>query len=58
METDPKGQPPGPPPPEEEKPPPFEPDYDIITLLELPRNPRRVEAFRRAVRERQERRPK
>lgn len=55
MGTDPQGQPPEPPPPsQEETPPPFEPDYEIITLLERGEDPRREEAFRRAVRERQE----
>ena len=55
MGTDHQGQPPEHP-PEGEKPPPFEPDYNIITLLEGGSNPRRVEAYRKAVRERQERR--
>ncbi len=55
MGTDPQSQPPEPPPPPEEQPPPFEPDYDILTVLERGRNPRREEAFQRAVRQRQER---
>ena len=55
MGTDPKSQPPELP-PEGEKPPPFQPDYDIITLLEGSSSPRRVEAYRRALREHQERR--
>ena len=38
----------------EETPPPFEPDYDILTVLERGRNPRPEEAFQRAVRRRQE----
>ncbi len=45
-----------PPPPQEEKPPPFEPDYELITLLERGKTPRREEAVGRAIRERQERR--
>lgn len=57
MGTDPQGQPPEPPTPsEEEKPPPFEPDYEILTVIERGRNPKREQAFQRAVRERQERR--
>ena len=56
METDPKDQPPEPPPPQEEHPPPFEPDFEI-TVLERRKSWRREEAFRRAVRERQECRP-
>lgn len=58
METDPKGQPPEPPPPQEVQPPPFEPDYEILTVLERGKDPSGEEAFRRAVRERQERRPR
>ena len=57
MGTDPQDRPPeSPSPPQEETPPPFEPDYEIVTVLERGENPRREQAFRRAVRERQERR--
>lgn len=57
MGTDQQDKPSEPPPPShEETPPPFEPDYEIVTVLERGQNPRREEAFRRAVRERQERR--
>lgn len=56
MGTEPQDQPPQPPPAPEEKPPPFEPDYEIITLLERGRKPNRERAFQRAVRQRQEQR--
>jgi hypothetical protein len=55
MGTEPHDQPPQPPSPKEE-PPPFEPDYEIITLLERGRKPDRERAFQRAVRQRQEQR--
>jgi hypothetical protein len=58
MERDPQDQPPEPPPPsDEDVPPPFEPDYEILTVIERGRSPKRELAFQRAVRERQERRP-
>ena len=57
MGTDPQDRPPEPPPSsQEETPPPFEPDYEILTVLEGGRNSRREAAYRRAVRVRQERR--
>ena len=43
---------------QEEEAPPFEPDYEIITLLERGRNPEREQAFQRAVRQRHEQRPR
>ena len=56
MGTEPHDQPPQPPPSPEEEPPPFEPDYEIITVLERGRKPDRERAFQRAVRQRQEQR--
>lgn len=57
MGTEPQDRPSEPPPPsQEEAPPPFEPDYEILTVLEGGRGSRGEAAFRRAVRERQERR--
>ncbi|MGH2596910.1 MAG: hypothetical protein ACRDH7_13210 [Actinomycetota bacterium] len=52
MGTEPDGQPPEPPPPsQEETPPPFEPDYELVTVLERGRSPDGERAFQRRVRE-------
>jgi hypothetical protein len=56
MGTAPQGKPPDQPPPDQqETPPPFEPDYEILTVLERGESSRQERAFQRAVRVRQER---
>jgi hypothetical protein len=58
MGTEPHDQPPQPPSTPEEEAPPFEPDYEIVTVLERGTRPERERAFRRAVKQRQEQRPR